>query len=652
MNLHDLLADDRPHLFDGAMGTMLYQKGIFINRCYDELNLREPELVKDVHRAYVRAGAELIETNTFGANRFKLAQFGLEERVREINARAAELAREAAGGRALVGGAIGPLGIRIEPYGPTSLDEARAAFREQAEGLAEGGVAFFVLETFSDLMEIHQALLAVREVGDFPVVAQMTVQETGATAYGTAPEVCAARLDAWGADVIGLNCSVGPHGILTALEAMASATQKKLSAQPNAGLPREVHGRQIYMASPEYFGKYAQRLIRAGAKLIGGCCGTTPEHIRRMADAVHALAPRRVIVRAAMPEPEAAPQVQTTPLAERSNWGRKLAAGELVTSVEIVPPRGTDPAKMLAGVRLLKRAGIDAVNVPDGPRAQMRMGALATSVLVEQKVGIEAVVHYCCRDRNLLGMLSDLLGAHALGLRNLLLITGDPPKMGPYPEATAVFDIDSIGLTNLVRRLNQGLDPGGNAIGEPTSFVIGVGANPAAMDRDYELNRFYWKVEAGAEFAITQPVFDPDQLLAFIEELKTRGIWIPIVAGIWPLVSARNAEFLANEVPGVVVPQEIVERMRRASEKGRDAALEEGILIAREMFEHVRPHVQGIQVSAPFGRIPLALRVFEGIPGIDAAVAQGGEEEESGADAGFVPPGATLPGGTHAAARR
>jgi len=650
-SLLDLLTDSRPHLFDGAMGTMLYQKGIFINRCYDELNLREPELVKEVHRSYVKAGAELIETNTFGANRFKLAQFGLEERVREINARAAELAREAAGDRALVGGAIGPLGVRIEPYGPTSLDEARAAFREQAEGLAEGGVAFFVLETFSDLMEIHQALLAVREVGDFPVVAQMTVQETGATAYGTAPEVCAARLDAWGADVIGLNCSVGPHGILTALEAMASATQKKLSAQPNAGLPREVHGRQIYMASPEYFGKYAQRLIRAGAKLIGGCCGTTPEHIRRMADAVHALAPRRVIVHATMPEPEVAPQAQTTPLAERSNWGRKLAAGELVTSVEIVPPRGTDPAKMLAGVRLLKRAGIDAVNVPDGPRAQMRMGALATSVLVEQKVGIEAVVHYCCRDRNLLGMLSDLLGAHALGLRNLLLITGDPPKMGPYPEATAVFDIDSIGLTNLVRRLNQGLDPGGNAIGEPTSFVIGVGANPAAMDRDYELNRFYWKVEAGAEFAITQPVFDPDQLLAFIEELKARGIWIPIVAGIWPLVSARNAEFLANEVPGVVVPPEVVERMRRASEKGKDAALEEGIVIAREMFERVRPHVQGIQVSAPFGRIPLALRVFEGIPGIDAAVAQGGEEVEAGDDVGSVQRGATPSGGTHAATR-
>ena len=636
----DLLTDARPHLFDGAMGTMLYQKGIFINRCYDELNLREPELVKEVHRSYVKAGAELIETNTFGANRFKLAQFGLEERVREINARAAELAREAAGGRALVGGAIGPLGIRIEPYGPTSLDEARAAFREQAEGLAEGGVAFFVLETFSDLMEIHQALLAVREVGDFPVIAQMTVQETGATAYGTAPEVCAARLDAWGADAIGLNCSVGPHGILTAIEAMASVTQKKLSAQPNAGLPREVHGRQIYMASPEYFGKYAQRLIRAGAKFVGGCCGTTPEHIRRMADALHALAPRRVVVRVGAQEPDTTPRADTVPLAERSNWGRKLAAGELVTSVEIVPPKGTDPAAMLAGVRLLKRAGIDAVNVPDGPRAQMRMGALATSVLVEQKVGIEAVVHYCCRDRNLLGMLSDLLGAHALGLRNLLLITGDPPKMGPYPEATAVFDIDSIGLTNLVRRLNQGLDPGGNAIGEPTSFVIGVGANPAAMDRDYELNRFYWKVEAGAEYAITQPVFDPDQLLAFIEELKKRGIWIPIVAGIWPLVSARNAEFLANEVPGVVVPPEVVERMRRASEKGKDAALEEGIQIAREMFERVRPYVQGIQVSAPFGRIPLALRVFEGIPGIDTAAASSGEEVESRDDGGFAPPGA------------
>lgn len=613
---HDLLTDPRPHVFDGAMGTMLYHKGIFINRCYDELNLKDPELVREVHRAYVQAGAELLETNSFGANRVKLAAHGLEERVREINARAAELARAAANGRALVGGAVGPLGIRIEPFGPTSVEEARDYFREQVEGLLEGGVDFFILETFSNLEEIRQALLAVREVCELPVVCQMTVQEQGDTAYGTAPDVCAARLDEWGADVIGFNCSVGPHGVLEAIEKVAPATRAKLSAQPNAGLPRDVDGRKIYMASPDYMGKYAQRLIRAGAKFVGGCCGTTPEHIRRIADAAHALSPGRVSVRSAAPQ-EDVPEVATVPLAERSRWGRKLAAGELVTTVEIVPPRGIDPARMQEGVRLLAKAGVDAVNVPDGPRAQMRMGALATAVLVEQAAEVEAVVHYTCRDRNLLGMLSDLLGAHALGLRNLLLVTGDPPKMGPYPDATAVFDIDSIGLTNLVGRLNRGLDPGGNPIGEPTRFTIGVGVNPGSVDLEHELSRFYWKVEAGAEYAITQPVFDADQLLSFLEEVERRAIRIPIVAGIWPLVSARNAEFLANEVPGVVVPPEVVERMRRASERGKEYALQEGVAIARETFERVRPHVQGIQVSAPFGRVPLALEVLSGVEGIE-----------------------------------
>lgn len=619
----ELLADGRPHVFDGAMGTMLYQKGVFINRCYDELNAREPELVREIHRAYVQAGAELLETNTYGANRVKLAQYGLESRVAELNERGAALAREAAGDAALVGGSIGPLGIRIEPFGPTSLDEARALFREQAEALVEGGVDFIILETFSDLEEIRQALLAVRDVAALPVLCQMTVQENGLTIYGTAPDVCAAKLDEWGADAIGLNCSVGPHGVLAALERMARITGRPLSAQPNAGLPREVQGRQMYMASPEYMGKYAQRLVRSGARLVGGCCGTTPEHVRYIADAVRAASPVRSRIQVEAAETPA-PDARVVPLAERSNWGRKLAAGELVTSVEIVPPRGVDPERMLTGVRMLRSAGIDAVNVPDGPRAQMRMGVLATSLLVEQKIGIEAVVHYCCRDRNLLGMLSDLLGAHALGLRNLLLITGDPPKMGPYPQATAVFDIDSIGLTNLVSRLNRGVDPGGNPIGAPTSFTIGVGANPAASDRDYELNRFYWKVEAGAEYAITQPVFDPEQLLRFIEELDRRGIRIPIVAGIWPLVSVRNAEFLANEVPGVVVPPEVLRRMRRAGERGTEFALAEGIAIAREMFEQVRAHVQGIQVSAPFGRVAYALEVLRGLPGIEVAAGEGG----------------------------
>jgi methionine synthase / methylenetetrahydrofolate reductase(NADPH) len=637
MNFLELLHDDRPHVFDGAMGTMLYQKGVFINRCYDELNLREPDLVREIHRAYVKAGAEIIETNTFGANRIKLAEYGLETHVGEINARAAALAAEAAGSRAFVAGAVGPLGIRIEPYGPTSLDETRAIFREQIDGLLEGGAQLIVLETFSDLHEIQQALLAARDAGDVPVVAQMTIQEDGTTAYGTSADVLAARLDAWGADVIGLNCSVGPHGILAAIEPMIGTSSRRLIAQPNAGLPREIHGRKMYMASPEYMAKYAQRMIRAGVKFVGGCCGTTPEHIRRIADAVHAVSPRRTIVRVGASAEIEADAAQPKPLAERSNWGRKIAAGELVTTVEIVPPKGITAGRMLAGVRMLKRAGVDGVNVPDGPRAQMRMGVIPTAVLVEQVVGIEAVVHYCCRDRNLLGMLSDLLGAHALGLRNLLLITGDPPKMGPYPEATAVFDIDSIGLTNLVDRLNHGFDPGSNPIGMPTSFTIGVGANPGATDFDHELNRFYWKVEAGAEYAITQPVFDAAQLVRFIEAIEQRGIRVPIVAGIWPLVSARNAEFLANEVPGVNVPDAVIDRMRAATARGKDHALAEGITIARELFAEIRPYVHGLQVSAPFGKVHFALQVFDGIEGIDASVP---EDNAGEAELGFQPPAA------------
>jgi len=613
-DFRELIADERPHIFDGAMGTMLYARGVYINRSYDELNLRDPDLVREVHRAYAKAGAEVVETNTFGANRAKLARYGLENEVATINARAAGIARSAVGDDVCVAGAIGPLGLRIEPYGPTSVDEARAIFREQVDGLMEGGVDLFILETFSDLIEVQQAILAVRSVTDLPIVAQMVIGEDGHTPLGTEAAMFAERLAGWSADVVGMNCSVGPHAMLGVVERLAAMVPRPLSVQPNAGLPREVDGRQIYMASPEYMAKYASRLIRKGARFVGGCCGTTPEHIARIADAVRAVAPRapRVVVGSMEPS---TPAAEPVPLADRSRWGAKLAGGEFLTTVEIVPPRGIDPESMLEGVRLLKDAGIDGVNVPDGPRAQSRMGVLATSLLIRQQVGIEPVIHYCCRDRNLLGMLSDLLGAQALGLRNLLLITGDPPKMGPYPDATAVFDIDAIGLTNLVARLNRGLDPGGNAIGQPTSFTIGVGVNPGAIDLDHEIKRFFWKVDAGAEYAITQPVFDVEQLFRFMERIEREGIRIPIVAGIWPLVSARNAEFLANEVPGVVVPDEVLERMRHASAVGKEHAVEEGIRIAQEMLATALPEIQGVQVSAPFGKVPLALRVFEALPG-------------------------------------
>jgi homocysteine S-methyltransferase len=587
------------------MGTMLYQKGVFINRCFDELSLTQPEIVREVHKDYVKAGAQVLETNSYGANRAKLSAFGLEDQVAAINRRAAELAREAAGDDRYVGGAVGPLGLRLEPYGPTSFDEALSMFSEQVSGLVEGGADLIVLETFSDLLEIEQALAAVRSVCELPVVAQMTIGEDGATPYGAPPELLARKLDAWGADIIGLNCSVGPAKILEAVEAMRAVTRRPLAAQPNAGLPREVQGRQIYLSSPDYHAKYAKRLVQSGVRFLGGCCGTTPEHIGRMHDTLRSVAPSRVSVVAPAPG-EAPPEVQVVPMAERSRFARRIAEGAFVTSVEIVPPKGCDPDQMLRGVRLLRDAGVDAINVPDGPRAQSRMGAIATSLLIERE-GIEAVVHYTCRDRNLLGMMSDLLGAAALGIRNLLLVTGDPPKMGPYPSATAVFDIDAIGLTNMVTRLNMGLDIGGNPIGRPTQFLVGVGVNPGAVDLEYELSRFRWKVEAGAQFAITQPVFDPTQLEAFIEHLDAEGISIPIIAGVWPLVSLRNAEFMANEVPGVVVPPGILDRMRL---DGKDAQLAEGIAIAREMLDRVRPLVCGVQVSAPFGRVELALQVL------------------------------------------
>ncbi|HKG14289.1 MAG TPA: bifunctional homocysteine S-methyltransferase/methylenetetrahydrofolate reductase, partial [Pyrinomonadaceae bacterium] len=445
-NFRELLESDHVTVFDGAMGTQLYAKGVYINRSYDELNLTSPDLVRTVHEEYVRAGAEVIETNTFTATAHKLSQYGLDSRLREINVTAVRLAREAACGRCFVAGAIGPLGLRIEPYGPTSFDEAKEMFKQQAEALMEGGVDLFILETFSDVSELRQAIRAVRELTDLPVIAQMTISLDGNTSFGTTPEVFTARLDEWGADVIGLNCGVGPATVLTAIEKMRAATTKKLSAQPNAGLPRDVQGRQFYMCSPEYMAKYAKRLIQSGVRFIGGCCGTTPSHIKLISDAVRPLSPRHTgrtgrLANAIQVAESTTHEVPVAPLEERSNWGRRLARGEFLTTVEVLPPKGCDAAKTLESIRLLKDAGVNAVNIPDGPRAQTRMSAQATAVLVEREIGLESVLHYTCRDRNLLGMMSDLLGAAALGLRNLLLITGDPPKMGPYPDATAVFDI-------------------------------------------------------------------------------------------------------------------------------------------------------------------------------------------------------------------
>jgi homocysteine S-methyltransferase len=610
--LRDLLADGRVHVVDGAMGTMLYGRGVFLNVCYDELNLRQPDLVRDIHREYLRAGAELLETNTFGANPLKLATHGLAAETERINTEAARLARDAAGSRAAVLGAMGPLGVRVEPFGELSLEEARAMYERQARGLLAGNVDGFILETFSDVAELGAAVQAVRSVSDLPLIAQMTVGTDGKTHYGTDPVVFGPELQAMDVDVIGVNCSVGPHGVLEAVEKLARVVTVPIAAQPNAGLPREVGDRKIYMASPEYMASYARRMVEAGARFVGGCCGTTPEHIRAIVGFVQSVSPRHAFDLGTLPAPAPAVALQSVPLAARSRFGAKLAEGRFVTTVEIVPPKGVDPAPMFEQVRQLKAAGVDAVNVPDGPRAQSRMGALLSALMIQREVGLEAVVHYACRDRNLLGMLSDLLGAAAAGVRNLLIITGDPPKMGPYPDATAVFDIDSIGLTNLVSRLNHGLDPGNNPLGQPTRFVIGVGVNPAAPDLERELKRFAYKVEAGAEYAITQPVFDLAQLDRFLSRVES--FRIPIVAGIWPLVSLRNAEFLANEVPGVSVPNAVVERMRAASARGKEEGLAEGVRISREMLAAVAERVQGVQVAAPLGRVPVALDVLEAAP--------------------------------------
>jgi homocysteine S-methyltransferase len=609
-SFRDLLADKKVHVFDGAMGTVLYGRGVFVNVCYDELNLRSPELIREIHRDYVKAGAEVLETNTFGANPVKLGHYGLAADTEAINAAAARLAREAAGTRAAVVGAIGPLGVRIEPYGEMAVSEAEAAFARQVAGLLEGGVDGFILETFGDVTELGAAVAAVKRQSDLPIVAQMTIGTDGKTHYGTDPQTFGPRLQAIGVDVIGVNCSVGPAGVLEAVEKLAKVVTVPISAQPNAGLPREVEDRKIYMASPEYMGQYAKWIVEAGARFVGGCCGTTPEHIREIAKFVQSVSPRHQVISGAAAVPLPATAQDPVPLGERSRLAARLAAGEFITTVEIVPPKGVNPAPMFDQCRQLKAAGVDAVNVPDGPRAQSRMGALLSGVLIQREVGIEAVVHYACRDRNLLGMLSDLLGAAAAGLNNLLIVTGDPPKMGPYPDATAVFDIDAIGLTNLVARLNRGLDPGGNPLGGTTRFLIAVGANPTAADRDREMRRFAWKVEAGAEVAITQPVFDLDQLDRFLRDVEQYRI--PVVAGIWPLVSLRNAEFLANEVPGVSVPQGVLDRMRRASAAGKEAALAEGVCLAREMIAAVRSRVQGVQVAAPMGRVPVVLQVLEG----------------------------------------
>jgi len=600
-------AEKRILVCDGAMGTMIYSQGVYINQCFENLNLTRPDLIEKIHTQYVAAGVDILETNTFGANRAKLTPHGLAEKLTEINAAGVQIARKAATDNVFIAGSIGPLGIAVEPLGPLSLEEVLDIYHEQARALIQADVDFILLETFSDLPTMRQAILGVRKVStDIPILSQMTLNEDIETYDGYKPDQVVRELCSLDIQGVGFNCSVGPADMLDAVQAARGACSLPLSAQPNAGLPQKIESRTLYLATPEYMAEYAKRFIQAGVNIVGSCCGSTPAHTRAIRSAVRALVPSKVIEHIRVEEKPAAEKIKEE-IPTPSEFARKISEKKFVVSVEIDPPLGANPEKALESARLLHKAGVDAINIADGPRATARMSPLSLAVLFKQNAGMEPIIHYCCRDRNLLGMQSDLIGANALGLHNLLIITGDPPKMGDYPFATAVFDVDSIGLVKIAKNLNRGLDLAGNPIKGQTSFYLGVGANPGAADPDEELRRFESKVQAGAAYALTQPVYDVRLLEQFLERI--RGFAIPILVGILPLYSFRNAEFLHNEVPGMQIPENIRKRMRKAGSK--EEARAEGIKIARQALNQARPMVQGVYIMPPFGRIDAALQVLE-----------------------------------------
>ncbi len=591
-------------VFDGAMGTEIYRHHVFTNRSFDELCLSDPKLIETIHRDYCEAGADVLTTNTFGAQRLGLEKYGLADKVRDINRAGATIARrvaDAADRPVLVAGSIGPLATQWQP------EEAMAEMiAEQVAALWEGGADFIIFETQPSRAAIEHCAAAMRRQPDVAFILSCMVAGQGESATGEPIEHLLAPLPGDGPQPIawGLNCGTGPDGLLGAVERAIRVIALPLVVQPNAGIPREVEHRRIYFCSPEYLTEYAKRFVNLGASCVGGCCGTTPDHIREMSRTIKPLSRRRTepIVKAAA----AVPLKPAAPLAEKSQLGRRLAAGEWVTSVELVPPRGYDLSSTVAKSRTLRERGVTAINIPDGPRASARISPLITAERLLREAQIEPILHFCCRDRNLIGMQADLLACAACGVRNILFVTGDPPKLGDYPNATGVFDADSIGMAAVQKRLNQGVDLGGQSIDPQTFAVIGVGLDPTALDRKREIDRFRQKIESGAEFAITQPVFEPDALLRMLDDVQHHGI--PIVAGIWPLISYRNALFMRNEVPGVVVPDAVMERM--AAVTSREDQLAAGIQIARESVARVRDRVAGIQVSAPMGNIETAWAVI------------------------------------------
>ena len=605
-------------LFDGAMGTQLYERGIFLNQCFEQVSLTQPSLVKQVHRDYFEAGAEVLTTNTFGASSLRLAKYGLESLWREINLKSVKIAREVAEDRIFISGSVGPSGISLDQLSRPQGRVALQSIDDQIEVLVEAGVDIICLETFTVLQELELAIERNRHYG-VPIIALYTFQSNGKGSEGQSPDAVAQRLIEAGADVIGSNCGGGPELLYEVTQPMVE-TGYPVMAQANAGRPELIEGRSIYVANHEFFSVYARRLLKAGVKLIGGCCGTTPRHIRRMANATRMLAPPRATetsyITASTPtrSPSKAPQneLEVSPqpltLMDRSELGRALAHGEFISSVEVNPPHGFDLSKKIKVAQDLKAAGVTTINIADGPRASVRMSNLAMAQRVNSETGLEPIVHVCCRDRSFLGLQSHLLGAHVMGIRNLVVITGDPPKMGPYPHSTGVYDLDSIELLRILDGYNHGVDPAGKEMPSKTSFVLATGVEPAAVDYEHELRRLEMKRDAGAEFVMTQPVYDPRQVERFLTDAKRLGL--PILLGLCPLASYRNAIFLHENVPGMQVPAGVLKRMKDAEGRGEGEA--EGVKIARESLEGARDWIQGAYIMPPFGRSYLATRVLEG----------------------------------------
>lgn len=612
---------ERVVLFDGAMGTEIYNRGVFINRCYDEMSLVNPDMVREIHASYLSAGAEVLTSNTFGANRIRLSAFGLADKTVELNVAGVQLAREVAGDKAWVAGSMGPVGNQLAPVGKVSPGEAFQAAREQATILAENGADFIILETFDNLAELWHAVRGVRAATELPIVASVTFRSEGLTHVqmgGLSPAAVAERLSTWPIQAMGVNCALGPRGILDVVESLVQLTDLPIIAQPNAGYPQIVDGRTIFLTGSEYMAEYARRLAQKGARGVGGCCGTTPAMIKEMRVFLRSISPAHQGPAPAVTATKTTADGETpcetpTPPEQRSEFARRIASGKFCVSVELDPPRGINPHRAVEGAALLYRAGVDVVNIADGPRAVARMGPTALSQLVRSRVPpMETVVHYCCRDRNLLGMQMDLLGAHALGLRNILAVTGDPPKMGTYPDATAVFDIDSIGLISFIQLLNRGLDFSGQPIGGKTELFVGTGCNPGAVDMGLESERFLRKVDAGAEYTFSQPLFDDSLLERFLDRTASASD-VPFFVGIMPLVSVRNAEFLHNEVPGMQIPDAVMNAMRAAGT--RDQQREVGLQVAREALLACKAHprIRGVYVYPPFGSYRAVLRLLDGI---------------------------------------